>query len=186
MIICRHPLKSLGFMMDFFSRTIEWNDVIIPMKESASAPIESFHTEDPGEVEKMVGSLAGNMYKKILQAKYEKADLEKEVNTNSPQLNPQQQQELNNLSNKFEQLFNGTLGTWKDTKYNIELKEGATPYHGRPYSIPQAYYQQLQLEVERLVKIGVLRKLNHSELGAPTFIVPKKDQTIRFLLTLDN
>eukprot|EP00957_Ditylum_brightwellii_P031417 2381942-Ditylum_brightwellii.AAC.1 len=59
---------------------------------------------------------------------------------------------------KFETLFNGTLGTWKNTKNVIELKLGVTPYHGRPYSIPQAYKQQLQVEVEQLVQIGVLRK----------------------------
>ena len=50
-----------------------------------------------------------------------KADLEKEVGNNSPQLNSQQQKDLINLLNKFEQLFDGTLGMWKDTKYNIEL-----------------------------------------------------------------
>eukprot|EP00957_Ditylum_brightwellii_P100108 7629474-Ditylum_brightwellii.AAC.1 len=59
---------------------------------------------------------------------------------------------------KFEKLFDGTLGTWKKTKYDIEQKLGVTPYHGRPYSIPQAYEQQLRVEVERLVQIGVLRK----------------------------
>ena len=72
-------------------------------------------------------------------------------------------------------MFDGTLGTWKDTKYKIELKEGAGPYHGRLYSIPQAYDKQLRLDVERLVKIGVLRKVNRSEWGAPTFVIPKKD-----------
>eukprot|EP00957_Ditylum_brightwellii_P080503 6123395-Ditylum_brightwellii.AAC.1 len=59
---------------------------------------------------------------------------------------------------KFEKLFDGTLGTWKNTKCDIELKPGVTPYHGRPYYIPQAYEQQLRVKVERLVQIGVLRK----------------------------
>ena len=78
-------------------------------------------------------------------------------------------------------MFDGTLGTWKDTKYNIELKENVKPYHGRPYSIPQAYEKQLRYEVERLVKIGVLRKVNRSKWGAPNFVMPKKDRTIRFI-----
>eukprot|EP00957_Ditylum_brightwellii_P083089 6316282-Ditylum_brightwellii.AAC.1 len=59
---------------------------------------------------------------------------------------------------KFGNLFDGTLGTWKNTKYNIKLKLGDTPHHSRPYSIPQAYEQQLRVEVKRLVQIGVLRK----------------------------
>ena len=43
MIIGRDFLKSLRLIMDFSSRTIEWNEVSIPMKNYASAPAESFH-----------------------------------------------------------------------------------------------------------------------------------------------
>ena len=39
----------------------------------------------------------------------------------------------------------------------------------------------LKLELERLCKIGVLRKIKHSEWAAPTFIIPKKDGTLRFI-----
>jgi hypothetical protein len=76
----------------------------------------------------------------------------------------------------------GTLGTWKGTKYNIELQKGAKPYHGRPYSVPKAYEQSFRLEVDRLEKIGVLRKVNRSQWGAPTFVIPKKDKTIHFIM----
>jgi len=41
--------------------------------------------------------------------------------------------------------------------------------------------QTLKAEVERLVKIGVLKKENHSEWAAPTFIIPKKDGSVRFI-----
>jgi hypothetical protein len=129
----------------------------------------------------MVGRISGDRYKTILEAKYEKADLRKEVDDNCPQLTSKQRKQLTKLLMKFEKLFDGTLGTWKNTKYDIELKPGATPYHGRPYSIPRAYEQQLRVEVERLVQIGVLRKVNRSEWGAPTFVIPKKDRAIRFI-----
>ena len=36
-------------------------------------------------------------------------------------------------------------------------------------------------EVDRLVQIGVLKKINHSQWAAPCFVMPKKDQTIRFV-----
>ena len=72
MIIGRDLLKSLGLIIDFSSKTVEWNDVSIPMKDSASAPVESFHIEYPNGVDKMVGRLSGDTYKKILQAKYKK------------------------------------------------------------------------------------------------------------------
>ena len=37
------------------------------------------------------------------------------------------------------------------------------------------------MEVDRLVKAGILRKVNRSEWAAPTFIIPKKDKTVRFI-----
>ena len=72
MIIGRDLLKSLGLILDFLTRTIAWNDAIIPMKESAAAPIESFHIEDPSEVDKIVGCLAGDSYKKYYELNMKK------------------------------------------------------------------------------------------------------------------
>ena len=86
-----------------------------------------------------------------------------------------------NLLQKYEILFDGTLGQWAGTKYKIELRKDATPYHGKPYGVPKAYEHTFRLEVERLCKAGVLRKINHSEWGAPTFLIPKKDRTVRFI-----
>ena len=59
MIIGRDLLKILGLILDFLTRNIVWNDAIIPMKESAAAPIKSFNIEYPSEVQEMVGCLAG-------------------------------------------------------------------------------------------------------------------------------
>jgi len=63
----------------------------------------------------------------------------------------------------------------------LELKEGAKPYHARAYNVPRCHMQTLKAEVERLVKIGVLKKVNRSEWAAPTFIIPKKDGSVRFI-----
>jgi len=41
--------------------------------------------------------------------------------------------------------------------------------------------QTLKAEVERLVKIGVSKKVKGSEWAAPTFIIPKKDGSVRFI-----
>ena len=74
---------------------------------------------------------------------------------------------------KFEHLFNGSLGAWNDAPHNIKIKPDVTPYHARWYSIPKCH--------DSLVKLGVLRKVNHSNWAAPSFIMTKKDQTVRFL-----
>jgi hypothetical protein len=36
------------------------------------------------------------------------------------------------------------------------------------------------MEVDQLVEIAVLKKVNCSEWWAPSFIIPKKDGTVRF------
>jgi len=41
--------------------------------------------------------------------------------------------------------------------------------------------QTWKAEVERLVKIGVLKKVNCSEWAAPAFVIPKKDGSVRFI-----
>ena len=39
----------------------------------------------------------------------------------------------------------------------------------------------MKAEVERLVKISVLKKVNRSEWAAPTFVIPKKGGSVRFI-----
>ena len=96
-------------------------------------------------------------------------------------LTKQERSQLLILLQKHKEVFDRTLGKWNGEKLDIELKADATPYHARAYPIPKAYEQTLRMEVERLVKAGVLKKVNRSEWGAPTFIIPKKDKTVRFI-----
>ena len=58
-------------------------------------------------------------------------------------LNADQKIVLLQLLQKYEELFDGTLGTFGMKTYNIELAEGATPYRlKREYTIPQAYLKR--------------------------------------------
>jgi hypothetical protein len=67
------------------------------------------------------------------------------------------------------------------TPYDIKLKENVTPYHAKPFPIPKVHEATLQVELDRLCAIGVLKKINRSEWAAPTFIIPKKDGSVRFI-----
>ena len=80
---------------------------------------------------------------------------------------------------EFEELFDGTLGDWKRSPVSIEMKEGAKPYHGRPYPIAQIHKATLMKEINRLEGIGVLKRQSSSQWASPTFIIPKKDMTVR-------
>jgi len=91
------------------------------------------------------------------------------------------QEQLAALLRKCEALFNGQLGRWHGQEVKLELQEGANPYHACAYNIPRCHIQTLKAEVERLVKIGVLKKVNRSEWAAPSFIIPEKDGSVRFI-----
>jgi len=85
---------------------------------------------------------------------------------------------------QHERLFDGTLGDWDTTPVSLDIKPGEKPYHGKAYPIPHIYEQTLKKEVERLISIGVLEKCSDSEWASPTFIIPKKNGTVRFITDL--
>jgi hypothetical protein len=58
------------------------------------------------------------------------------------------------------------------------MKEGAKPYHGRPYPIAQIHKATLMKEINWLEGIGVLKRQSSSQWASPTFIIPKKDMTV--------
>jgi len=60
---------------------------------------------------------------KILDANYKKADLD-EIVQGANQLNQAEKQQLYELLNKYEDLFDGTLGCWEINPVRLELKEG--------------------------------------------------------------
>lgn len=169
LIIGRELLNDLGIDIKFSTNTIQWGDLEIPMKPKDISPMTHFAVEDSHYPRST-----------ILDAKYEKADLVKIVE-DTKGIKPIQKRKLLKLLRNFEEMFDGTLGTWKNSEYHIELRKDAKPYHGKPYTVPKAYEQVLRREVERLVSVGVLRKINRSEWAAPTFAIPKKNGTIRFI-----
>mgnify|MGYP005753024869 CR=1 FL=1 len=175
MIIGRDLLRSLAIDIKFSNETVEWDGAYIPMKGMNASIETDYHIEDSFVIDS-----AASRIKTILDAKYVKANLEEIVNGYT-HLTKDERKLLLILLKKYEPLFDGTLGQWTGSPYEIELKEGAQPYHVNPYPIPHAYRDTLRMEVERLCKIGVLKKVNHSEWGAPTFIIPKKDKTVRFI-----
>ena len=116
---------------------------------------------------------------KILDAKYEKADLQAIVRDKCAHLKPKEKALLLELLMDFEPLFDGTLGTWKTAPVSIELKEGAKPYHGLAFPIPRIYKETIMHEVERLVELGVLKWQPSSEWASPSFIIPKKNKQVQ-------
>jgi hypothetical protein len=70
---------------------------------------------------------------RILDAKYQKADLQAIVRDNCKHLSTDQQKKLLQLLKKYESFFDGTLGSlgdWKTKPVSFQLEEGVSSYHG--------------------------------------------------------
>ena len=175
MIIGRDLLKFLQIDILFSKETVSWDNVDIPFKNTDTTVHEAYHIQDS----KFISS-STEQIKKILDAKYEKANLKNIVQTQE-HLSLVQQTKLHSLLDKYKTLFDRTLGTWKGSKVTLDLQEKATPYHAKAFPIPQIHMDTLKNEVHCLCKLGVLKKVNQSQWAAPTFIIPKKDGTVHFV-----
>ena len=71
MIVGRDILQGLGIKFDFSDLTIEWDEVIVPMRDRESTEGEAFYIHEPEVITE-----ATERIKMILDAKYEKANLE--------------------------------------------------------------------------------------------------------------
>ena len=118
--------------------------------------------------------------KRILDAKYSKADI-KSIAESSTHIDPQERNELYRLLKKYESLFGGNLGTWHGKPCDIKLKPDAKPYHGKPFPVPRIHELTFKQELNRLEYLKVIKKVNRYQWGAPTFLIPKKDSTVRFI-----
>ena len=174
MIIGRDLLKFLGIDIRFSNETAEWDHAFAPFKDMTK-DCSCFYVDEPEHLKE-----ANERIQKILEAKYEPADLEK-VCAEQEELSQEEQQKLLQLLNRYKHLFDGTLGTWTDSKVSLDVVEGAKPHHAKAFTTPRVHMATLKSEVERLVKLGALKRVNRSQWAAPTFIIPKKDGTVRFI-----
>ena len=87
----------------------------------------------------------------------------------------------------FPALFSG-LGTMKGVEYDIKLKENSTPHAiSAPRRVAQPLLPQVKQELERMERIGVVRKLDDNEVSehvAPMVVVPKPGGKVRICVDL--
>ena len=65
--------------------------------------------------------------------------------------------------------------------YDIKLKPYAEPYHGKPFPVPRIHELTFKQEFDQIEYLKFIKKVNRSQWGAPTFLIPKKDSTVRFI-----
>ncbi len=177
MIIGRDMLTDLGIDLRFSDHTVYWDDSEISFRDRDDPNEQqsfALNIDDPISVEESMSANA------IRANDYKAADLH-QVTRDLKHLSSDKQDLLLDVLNRHESMFDGTLGTWKGTEYNIELKDDVKPYHAKAFPVPRIHYEVLKSEVTRLCEAGVLRKVNRSEWASPTFIIKKKSGSARFI-----
>jgi hypothetical protein len=177
-------MKEYGIILDFKDKMITIDEVELPMRNinylQGSSTIRAPRLNHSLAMEPQSTQDATKHVTRILDAKYQKDDLQSIVKDKCRHLSADQQKKLLQLLTKYELLFDGTLGDWK-TKPAFQLKEGVSPYHGQAFPVPKVHKETIIKEVERLCQLGVLKRQPASEWALPSFIIPKKDKTVCFL-----
>ena len=185
MIVGRDLLTELGIDISFKRKIVSWEGIDIPMRDFNRLRKWNISKYEINVIieeskEPIVTQAATERIIKILDSKYEKANL-KAVVDGAMHLNKREKTLLFELLQKYTEVFDGTLGAWKTDPVDFEMVDGATPHSQRYYPVPHLYKETFKKELDRLVNLGVLEKVQQSEWGSPTFIVPKKDGRVRFV-----
>jgi hypothetical protein len=117
----------------------------------------------------------------IMDSKYEEIN-PSDVAAQQSHLSPLQQHQLAEVLRQFPVLFNGTLGFYPHQKVHLTVDSSQpTPKFHKFYPVPRLHLDTFKKELNCLVNLGVLSRVNGSPHCFPTFIIPKKDGRVRWV-----
>ena len=121
--------------------------------------------------------------RRIIDAKYKKANLKTVMAKQCQKTSSEESYILLNLLRKFEDLFDGTLGTQNTTMVYSELKDDAKSVCLKPYTVLRVHEEMFRKEAERLLSLGVLEEENESKWEALYFSQTKTKTNSVILLS---
>ena len=151
----RDILYELDVIINLSNITITWQEVSILIKPPNCMANEFFVSNESHPLKTLT-----KRSKQILDIELKKTNL-KTIFMNLFKLQ------------KYVQMFDGTLSKYIDSNYTAELKEDAKANHAKPFATLEFHKTTLKKEVDRLIEIGELKKVNNFQRAAPTFIIPK-------------
>ena len=83
------------------------------------------------------------------------------------------------LLQKYSQIFTAESGKVKGMKASLTLKENAQPKFCRARPVPYALKERVEKELDRLESEGIIQKVDHSDWATPIVAVPKGDNSVR-------
>ncbi len=93
-----------------------------------------------------------------------------------PRIHYASHSDLQVILNKYEEVFEEVLGTFKGRKARIEVDPGATPRYHKARTLPYALRPKVEEELDRLVAEGTLEPVPHSEWATPLVARMKADK----------
>ena len=199
----RDTLRKIGLSTNFEDNVMTWDDITVPMKpypqmeraetrtaaeallsELLEADLEDGMHQDFDfelyQVQEDSPQELGYHSKTILESKYEEVDI-KEVVAKCTHLSLDQRNELEETLSQYTTLFDGTLGVYHGEKIHLDIDPTIPPARSRHYPVPHHQLKVFKQELDRLEKIGVLKKTGRAEWISGTFITPKKDGRVRWV-----
>jgi hypothetical protein len=127
-------MKKYGIILDFKDKMITIDEVKLPMRNinylQGSSTLHVLRLNYSLAMEPQSTQDSTKHVMQILDAKYQKVDLQAIFRDNCKHLSTNQQKKLLQLVKKYESLFDSTLDDWKTKPVSFQLKEGVSPYHG--------------------------------------------------------
>jgi hypothetical protein len=124
-------MKEYGIILDFKDKIITVDEVKLPMRNTnylqGFSTIRALWLNHSLAMEPQSTQDATKRVTQILDAKYQKADLQSIVKDKCKHLSANQQKKLLQLLTKYESLFDGTLGDWKTKPVSFQIKKGVSP-----------------------------------------------------------
>jgi len=176
-ILGRDFLDQIGLTIDFELAEIRWMGRSISMEGASTqqrTQTENSSLSEDADDNVQTYSFAAE----ITHAKYEEWT-PAAVAAAQTHLTQSQRDDIEELVRKYSRLFSGKLGLYRGKPIHLEVDDGAIPVHARPYSIPHAHRDVFRDELRRLEDITVLHPCGATDWAAPTFIIPKKDGSVR-------
>ena len=84
--------------------------------------------------------------------------------------------QLQVILERHSEVFEGGLGTMKGFKAKIFVDPDATPRFSKARSVPYAFRDKVEAELDRLVSVGILEPVEHADWASPIVSVLKADK----------
>ena len=116
----------------------------------------------------------------IKESTYKSVSIADVIATQSHLLS-EQAQLLSKMLEKHTTLFDGILKVYPHHLVHLDIAPNAIPKHLRAYPVAHIHLDVFKIELQRLCNIGVLERCGASQWASPTFIIPKKDGSVRWV-----